>query len=360
MKVKGSFYKILKAKKCVFNALDITEQLAHVDEGRVNKIAEGVSSYLQINLPKAFDRRKNLGDYRTNPYVLMTSASVLDLDDPDRFADFIFNSKFYMALETSFGKSIESAFVGQYPIGLETRWEDPKEKLAEFRELEGLTREVKAQRRVESVWREIDKSVEIGDHRYLVTIKSGPNTINDSQVQAMTDAIRNHYRTWASETVSANDSINYIDIVVGLTYGTTRTTNNKENQILAKLLDNGFIEEDRDNNPGVLIDEETRRIRVYRKIGIDYWAFMGNPVNPSSAQHVFLEVLLGLAKALSKDIDRASIEEGVNRRIRSLSNALSRLQLPGGCLPNWVEDDFNEEELFLFTTAMSAFYDEGI
>ena len=34
-----------------------------------------------------------------------------------------------------------------------------------------------------------------------------------------------------------------IDVVLGLTYGTDRTTNNKENQILAKLLAGGFVEE---------------------------------------------------------------------------------------------------------------------
>jgi hypothetical protein len=31
-----------------------------------------------------------------------------------------------------------------------------------------------------------------------------------------------------------DNSINEIDIVIGLTYGTDKTTNNKENQILAK------------------------------------------------------------------------------------------------------------------------------
>jgi len=351
---------MLKSKKTVFNSSDISGLLTDVDKERVNKVAEGVSRYLKDNLPKAFDKRKKLADYRINPYVLMTSASILDLDDPDRFANFIFNSKFYMALETSFGKSIEATFVGQYPIGQTPRWEDPKEKLAESEGLNGLTHEAKTQKRTESVWREIDKSIEVGEHRYLVTIKSGPNTINDSQVQAMTDAIRNKYKTWAHWSKNNNKSIKYVDIVIGLTYGTDKVTNNKDNQILTKLLDCGFIEEDRNRCPGVLIDEETRTVRVYRKVGIDYWAFIGNPVDPSSAQHVFLEILLGLAKALSKGVDRKFIEEGVNLRIRKLSNALSTLQFPRGCLPEWIKDEFNEDELFMFTTAMSAFYDEGI
>jgi hypothetical protein len=110
MAINNPFYKALKSESSVFNSSDVTDLFALVDEERASRIAEDVSLYLRTNLPKAFDRRKNLDDYRTNPYVLLTSASVLDLDDPDRFADFIFNSKFYMALETSFGKSIEAAF----------------------------------------------------------------------------------------------------------------------------------------------------------------------------------------------------------------------------------------------------------
>jgi hypothetical protein len=35
------------------------------------------------------------------------------------------------------------------------------------------------------------------------------------------------------------------------TYGTDRTTNNKENQILVKLLEQGFVDEDRGRRPRV-------------------------------------------------------------------------------------------------------------
>jgi len=109
----------------------------------------------------------------------------MNLGDPSAFAAFLFNSKMYMALETSFGKSVEAALVNPYPICSSAKWDDPPEKLAEFAELEGLSREEKARRRTQSVWREIDKSVTIGNCRYMTTIKSGPNTINDT---SFTDA----------------------------------------------------------------------------------------------------------------------------------------------------------------------------
>ena len=323
-------------------------------------MADVISHYIQRNLPSAVEKRSGLQDYRTNPYVLMTSASVMKLNDPRVFASFLLNSKLYMSLETSFGKSIEAAFLQLYPIANENKWGDPEEKMAEFEELDGLNPEEKAQRRISSVWREIDKVCVVGSKRYLATIKSGPNTINDTQVQAMTRAIIDHHQEWASSSRNLHSDVHEIDIVLGLTYGTPRSTNNKDNQILAKLLDQGFEEEDRAAKPGVLIDGKTGSVRVYRCIGKDFWAFIGKPGNPTVASFVFLEVLLALARALSSGAADADIESRVNAKIGQLAQAIANLQFPRHSLPNWVRDEFADEELVWFATAMSAFYDEGI
>jgi hypothetical protein len=307
----------------------------------------------------AFERRHGLADYRTNPYVLMTAATVMNLDET-RFARFLFDSKLYMGLETSFGKSIEAAFVGQYPIQSDQKWRDAPEKIAEFAALEGLSNEDKARRRTTSAWREIDKSVVIGHRRYLTSIKSGPNTINDTQVQGMTQAIITNNRGWLTQSRQTYSNVREVDIVLGLTYGTDRTTNNKENQVLVKLFEHGFIEEDRAARPGVLIDAQTRSIRVYRRIGREFWSFIGQPDMPERAKFVFLEVLLSLAKALASGMAQANMETRINTKIQVLMLALSQLQLPEHTLPDWVRNEFNENQLFLFTTGMSAFYDEGI
>ncbi|MBN4078354.1 hypothetical protein JYT29_03425 [Nitrospina gracilis] len=357
---KNPFFDVLKSNRHQFQPDEISLLFNQVNRKRIEKLQKSLSSYISTNLPAAFEKRDGLSDYRTNPYVLMTTASVMNLDDPATFGSFLFNSKLYMALETSFGKSIEAAFVGQYPISSKVKWGEPKEKLDEFAKLSGLSREEKAQVRTQSVWREIDKSCVFKKRRYLTTIKSGPNTINDTQVQAMTRAIIDNHKKWAKQTRRNEPSVKDIDIIVGLTYGTDKTTNNKENQILVKLLDNGFVEEDRNNNPGVLIDSATRSVRVYRCIGKDFWAFIGNPKNPEKAPFVFLEILLGLAKALSTGMKEADLETRINRKIQQLSIALSNLRFPRKSLPDWIRDDFSEDELFWFATAMTAFYDEGI
>ena len=354
------FYNALKANSWQFNSRRLVEQFALVSEARVNALAESLSGYISTNLPAAFERREGLSDYRTNPYVLMTSASVMNLDDPAAFGAFLFNSKLYMALETSFGKSVEAAFVGHYPIRSNSRWAEPMEKRDEAAALNGLSREEKAKRRTMSVWREIDKACVIGEKRFLTSIKSGPNTINDTQVQGMTRAIIDNHRTWLEQTRDSYPEVTELDVVLGLTYGTDRTTNNKENQILVKLLEHGFEEEDRRRNPGVLIDSENYRTRVYRRIGQDFWSFIGRPHRPHSANFVYLEILLGLAKALSQGIESAELETRINLKLSQLSNALARLQFPRDSLPAWVRHDFSDDELFWFATAMSAFFDEGI
>lgn len=354
------FFNALKSRRHKFDAAEIVTLFEQVDEARVDHLASALGGYISTNLPAAFERRDGLGDYRTNPYVLMTSASVMNLADPAKFGDFLFNSKLYMALETSFGKQIEAAFVGQYPIDANHRWTDAPEKVAEFALLAGLSRQVRAQQRVGSVWREIDRSCVVGDRRFITSIKSGPNTINDTQVAGMTHAILTNHQEWLAETNKTYPTVKYLDVVLGLTYGTDKTTNNKENQILVKLLESGFVEEDATKLPGVLIDNLTRSVRVYRCIGRDFWAFIGQPDAPATTQYVFLEVLLALSKALGSGIAEANIETRINAKLHHLALTLAKLQFPRNSLPAWVRDEFTENQLFWFATAMTAFFDEGI
>ena len=356
------FYSILKSQQHAYVPEDVVRLLSQIDAKRLESLTVEIGNYIGTNLPLAIERRGGLEDYRTNPYVLMTCANVMKLEKPEDFAKFLFDSKFYMGLETSFGKSMEAAFVNPYPVKSKDgeKWDDPPEKVAEAVALEGLANEEKALKRTSSVWREIDKSVVIGRRRYLTSIKSGPNCINDTQVQAMTAAIVENHKTWMQQSQKTYEMVKELDIVIGITYGTDRTSNNKENQILVKLLGQGFVEEDRDKYPGILIDEATHSIRVYRRIGKEFWAFIGDPVQSESTAFVFLEILMALAKGLSKGLGEATLETRINMKMASLASALTKIMLPVGSLPDWVRREFSESELFWFATAMTAFYDEGI
>jgi hypothetical protein len=287
----------------------------------------------------------------------MTTSGTLDLSAPRDLAQFLVNIKLYMGLETSFGKSIESVIMGHFPIDAPhgQRWGQPEEKIAESQALAGLSQEEKSQARIDSIWREIDTSCVRGDRRHLLSIKSGVATINDTQVAAMATAIRDRHMQWL-ESSQMTYGVDGIEIVIGLTYGTDLGTNNKENQILAKLLASGFEELDRTTHPGVLVTANGR-VRVYRRIGIDYWSYVASPGTTSLAEHAFIEVLLGLALALKISREEGDIAIALNERLELLGDAIKGLRFPEGALPTWVRNDFTLTELTWLAAAMSAFFD---
>ncbi len=295
---------------------------------------------------------------------MLATANIMGLSDPEVFANFLFNSKLAMGLETSFGKIIERALVGSYPCETNAKWSDPVEKLAEFAEESRLpTRQAKAIARSKSIWREIDKEVTVGNRRYMTSIKSGPNTINDTQVQGMVDAIAGKHVEWLKQSEAAHPGLEGIDIIVGLTYGTERSTNNKDIQIMAKLLDFGFRELDPSGAPGVLVDRATGRVKIHRKVGKSFWSWVGDPRDENAQPQVFLEVLLALVIAF-RDLlkDGTAIEEGINERLARLAKALLSMRLDPETLPDWIreEEDINDEKLFYLLTALSSFFNEGI
>lgn len=360
---KQELYSVLKTPRHAFDKDEVKKLFGRIDKARVNDLAERLKTDLSKNLPNIYGRRSALSDYRTNPYVMLATTNIMELSEPERFADFLFNSKLMMGLETSFGKIVERAFVQNYPTDSNAKWRDPPEKIAEFeKEKDAKGREAKSALRSNSIWREIDKDVVVENRRFLTTIKSGPNTINDTQVQGMADAISGKYLTWLELSEEETPGLDGIDIVIGLTYGTERSTNNKDNQILAKLLDRGFSEIDQKNQPGVLVDDATGKVRVYRRIGKSFWAWIGNPHDETAQPQVFLEVLLALSLAF-RDLlaEGSTIEEGINERLRRLAAALLRMQLSPDTLPKWVSDrGFGDDDLFYLVTAISAFYDDGI
>lgn len=352
------FYKAIKQRR-YYDPNLVATWFGDVSRHRVEAIGDDMADYIATNLPGVIRSKSKLGDYRTSPYVLMATAGALQLSDLRDLSKFLVDIKLYMGLETSFGKSVEKIVMSHYPSGapLAARWGSPAEKDEEFATYRGLSQEEKSAKRIDSVWREIDAACVHGERRHLMTIKSGVATINDTQVGGMFNAIRDNHRSWLASS-QERYRVEGIDVVIGLTYGTDWATNNKENQILSKLLAAGFDEVDRVREPGVLQNGDGS-VRVYRAIGVDYWAYSANPSNPQVAQHTFLEVLLGLARALRLAHERSDIGAALNERLDLLGDAFRSLRFPeGDSLPAWVGEDLGVTELTWFAAAMSAFFDE--
>lgn len=352
------FYRAIKQRR-YYDADLVAKWFQDVSRERVHEIARAMEEYISTNLPSVIRRKSKLGDYRTSPYVLMATAGALRLDDLRDLSKFVVDIKLYMGLETSFGKSIEKIVMAHYPADapVDERWGSPVEKDEEFESLRGLSAEEKSARRVDSVWREIDASCFHGERRHLMTIKSGIATINDTQVGGMFTAIRDNHGTWL-DLSRERFGVEGIDVVIGLTYGSDWATNNKENQILAKLLSAGFEEADRESAPGVLVNADGS-VRLYRAIGVDYWAYTANPTQPKTNQFAFLEVLLGLARALRLAHEKEDIGAALNERLDLLGDAFRTLKFPeGDDLPGWISNDLGLTELTWLAAAFSAFFDE--
>lgn len=362
MTTARGFYRRIKTPYRL-NEGRLRDLLAAVDRERVHGLTGSIYTYLESNLHTAIDSRESISDYRLNPYVFMTSASNMDLTGPSELAGFLVNLKLYMGLETSFGKALEAAVMEHYPIarwdGLPYEpWAECPEKVAEFEALDqlGLSREERAQHRSRSVWREIDRACRYGDRRHYLTIKSGPATINDTQVAAMTTAILDHHDSWLKAARDRYADIDGIDIVVGLTYGTPLTTNNKENQILVRLMREGFAEADPVRMPGVLANYNDT-VRAYRVVGADYWSYVANPGSPGDSPFAFVEVLLALSAALRDIGGSDTVQNSLNRAIGSLGRAILDLQIPREAFPGWMTREFSDDELSWFVTGLTAFFD---
>jgi len=347
-----SYYRRIK-KENKYDQIELTNFFSLLNETKIKTMAESLNIYLSKNLSETILKKGGLKDYKTNPYVLITSASSVKWADIRDFAKFLFNSKLYAGLETSFGKQVETQIIPYYPTQ-DNNWSLPTEKIAEAKQLEGLGLEQKAGIRAESIWREIDASPYINKKRYLVSIKSGPNCINDTQVSDMYKAIETHYNDWYNESIKQYNDLEELNIVIGLTYGTEKTTNNKENQILVKLLNTHF--KDTGDENGTIMAKDNHKIRVYRLIGTDFWSFIGNPEDPASNPHIFLEVLIALLYSFKKG-RLATLESLVNEKIIELSTAIKEISIPPESLPLWIKREFTSDELLWLISAITSYYD---
>lgn len=367
----------------VFSMAEAIQALHQVSQDRVRNLSSDLTGYIDLNMIRAVDNRTTLASYRINPYVIIAAAGALQLDESEDFAKFLVHSKFYAGLETSFGKSIEQVVLKHYPVEGNSHWEDPPEKIVEFASYDGLSAEERTRARNNSVWREIDKSCVVDNRRYLVSVKSGPDTINDTQVEAMRQAISTQHRKWLQQSRETYPEVTGIDIVIGLTYGTNKRTNNKENQILTKLLSKEFVEEDPVDRPGVLIDKATQSVRVYRVIGKRFWSFIAAPNSQHDLDYPHHEVLLALAKSVGfRSISDAgslhgveealeheaadisplteipAVSRAVQSNIKRVASEVGAMTYPRNQLPQWIQDDYSESEISWVVAALSAFYDQ--
>ncbi len=89
------FYRAIKSSVPFEDEL-VGRALGRASRNRVLALSGDIEQYLIQNLPEMIASKKNLADYHTNPYVTMTTASTMNLQDPRDLANFLINLKLYI------------------------------------------------------------------------------------------------------------------------------------------------------------------------------------------------------------------------------------------------------------------------
>lgn len=129
-----------------------------------------------------------------NPFLMLAMAPAYNIFSPFEAAEYVQNSKLPHGDATAFGKFVEDRI---FPIfGAKT----PKEKNTSA---------------TANLWSPIDKEIEIAGVRFLLTLKAGPWTMN-----------QDHAHNMIARFPEIRDTTG-CDIVIGITYGTPGSLNNK-------------------------------------------------------------------------------------------------------------------------------------
>jgi hypothetical protein len=138
------------------------------------------------------------GDININPFLMLALAPAYNIFSPFEAAEYIQNSKLHHGDSTAFGKFIEDKILPPFGVS------QPPEKATN-----------------PDLYSPIDAEVTIEGSRYLLSLKSGPWTMNQSHANEMSTAFpKIHTETGA-------------DLVIGIFYGTRARLNNKPHLVEA-------------------------------------------------------------------------------------------------------------------------------
>jgi hypothetical protein len=175
------------------NGLQRRSLEAAMPEDRFDEIVDQTDKLLERRLKKArelVDAKST--DVNLNPFLMLALAPAYNIFSPFEAAEYLQNSKLHHGDATAFGKFIEDKILP--PFGV-TR---PAEK----DEMPGL-------------FSPIDVETTVEGTRYLLSLKSGPWTMNQSHANEMVSRFPEIHEKTGDE------------LVIGIVYGTRSRLNNK-------------------------------------------------------------------------------------------------------------------------------------
>jgi hypothetical protein len=243
---------------------------------RFEAIVEETDELLERRLGKARQLTDvTSADVNINPFLMLALAPAYNIFSPFEAGEYIQNSKLHHGDATAFGKFIEDKILP--PFGV-TR---PSEKDSD-----------------PSLFSSIDVETTVDGSRYLLSLKSGPWTMNQSHANEMVAAFpRIHEQTGA-------------DLVIGVFYGKRQRLNNKP----------------------ALVEKATGAY-VHTLVGHEFWQFMTGVRD--AHQEIFRAIRTAQTRFAERHGGKTFFEQLIEARLALASSFREAFELEGEEAEMW-------------------------
>ena len=172
-------------------------------QSRVKKMEDDFRARIGTHLASlAKKSQKPFKDYKTNPFVLLMYSCQQRFSHINEIEAALIPAKVFSSMETSAGKMVEAVVLPHYKWKCVDSKMQSSESVLDGKKLDGQTLRI-------------------------VTLKSGPDCINDSIYSNIAADIVKFAPTWA-----ATHKVEKIEFTVGILYGTRKRSNKKDWHVL--------------------------------------------------------------------------------------------------------------------------------
>jgi len=273
----------------------LLEGLAALDksvraQNRVKKMEDGFRTRIQTHLESLAKKSQKLfKDYKTNPFVLLMYSCQQGFSHIHEIEAALVPAKAFSSMETSAGKMVELVVLSHYGWKCVDSKMQSSDSVVDGKRLDGKTLRI-------------------------VTLKSGPDCINDSIYANIAADIVEFAPTWAKA-----DKVKHVEFTVGILYGTRKRSNKKDWHVLRTACEN--VEKKKSKSAKVVkshfdswscqLELDGITVDVQAEIGKSLWDMIGGK------HDAFTEMLCAAIRAC---VDPSNSPRDCEYRIPDLAN----------------------------------------
>ena len=241
----------------VMKKRDILAQLSALDgnersRARVLAMESDFRSRIDTALARLPIADSPLSKFATNPYVLLFHSKQQGYSHVAQIERDLVPAKVFSSLETSAGKMVEEVVLPIYG------WDTIESTMhSRYSVLDGSR---------------LDRD---GDLFEGATLKSGPNTLNDSIAQQIGADIARYAPEWASDK-----RVERVAITYGTLYGTKKQSNKKDWHILRNIdearPERSILRESHMGRWGIRYEIDGLDISARVRVGLEWWKYLGD------------------------------------------------------------------------------------